>query len=215
MASLIGKRCIIKATHYKGPKSSKYSQQQHQSQSRPENNAWILLDNISTGLKYSTKWYHKAIVVIGPLTALTFFPSSIPQLVGSRRRPAILHHSSGMSSRSARREIIRCIPPKCSVSSVLVRPGRAVATSAHDNLKGRIILIVPRFAPCSSNISSSSSSVFDPESDISQSRRAEGSSTGAKLGIDGLAGPGSESAEPETAAAAADAEAKEDPALGG
>ena len=56
--------------------------------------------------------------------------------------------------------------------------------------------------------------MFDPESDISQSRRVGGSSVIPKLVIDVLAEAGPE-LEDEAAAAETDADAKEEPALGG
>ena len=65
-------------------------------------------------------------------------------------------------------------------------------------------------------MSSSSSSVFDPESDTSQSRRVGESSVLSKLVIEVLAdGKPELEDDVELAAAAADADANEDPTLGG
>jgi hypothetical protein len=61
---------------------------------------------------------------------------------------------------------------------------------------------------------SSSSSLVDPESDISQSWRTGVSSEGPILVMEVLADAGAESDE-EAAAIADGADAKEDPALGG
>jgi hypothetical protein len=57
--------------------------------------------------------------------------------------------------------------------------------------------------------------VFDPDSDISQSRRIGESSVLSRLVIDVVADGKPELEEVELAAAAADADANEDPTLGG